>query len=168
MAFDYPDYHAVGDEWQKIDYDNMAKVDRAIALAMFLMADSEQPVRWNEANPKTAPFVKAWKQLETALRGICFSIGSTRGFPARDGDADAALGAGTSGIGYFNSGRRQSEKWRFALRGLGRAEQDHATNRRWIVAVQRAPARGHARAICQRLPDEERLPTARHPEQQSP
>ncbi|HTC87506.1 MAG TPA: M28 family peptidase [Bryobacteraceae bacterium] len=62
VAFDYPDYHAVGDEWQKIDYDNMAKVDRAIALAMFLMADSEQPVVWNEGNPKTAPFVKAWKK----------------------------------------------------------------------------------------------------------
>jgi hypothetical protein len=63
VAFDYPDYHAVGDEWQKIDYDNMAKVDRAIALALFLMADSEQPVHWNEANPKTAPFVRASKQL---------------------------------------------------------------------------------------------------------
>jgi Peptidase family M28 len=63
VAFEYPDYHAVGDEWQKIDYDNMAKVDRAIALAMFLMADSEQPVEWNESNPKTAPFVKASKRL---------------------------------------------------------------------------------------------------------
>ena len=62
VAFDYADYHAVGDEWQKIDYDNMAKVDRAIALAMFLMADSEQPVVWNEGNPKTTPFVKVWKQ----------------------------------------------------------------------------------------------------------
>jgi len=63
VAFDFPDYHAVGDEWQKIDYNNMAKVDRAIALATFLMADSEQPVHWNESNPKTAPYVKAWKQL---------------------------------------------------------------------------------------------------------
>ncbi len=62
VAFEFPDYHAVGDEWQKIDYDNMAKVDRAIALAMFLMADSEQPVRWNQANPKTAPYIKAGKQ----------------------------------------------------------------------------------------------------------
>lgn len=64
VAFDFPDYHAVGDEWQKIDYDNMAKVDRAIALAMFLMADSERPVRWNESNPKTAPYVKAAKELK--------------------------------------------------------------------------------------------------------
>ena len=62
VAFDYPDYHAVGDESQKIDYENMARVDRAVALAMFLMADSEQPVRWNENNPKTAPYVKAWQR----------------------------------------------------------------------------------------------------------
>ena len=64
VAFEFPDYHAVGDEWQKIDYNNMAKVDRAIALAMFLMADSEQPVRWNEANPKAAPYIKAGKQQQ--------------------------------------------------------------------------------------------------------
>jgi peptidase M28-like protein len=63
VAFEFPDYHAVGDESQKIDYNNMAKVDRAIALAMFLMADSEQPVRWNDANPKAAPYIKAGKQL---------------------------------------------------------------------------------------------------------
>src|ERR1700678_2405838 len=62
VAFDYSDYHAVGDESQKIDYDNMAKVDRAIALAMFQMADSEQPIKWNESNPKTGAFVKEWKR----------------------------------------------------------------------------------------------------------
>ncbi len=62
VAFDFPDYHAVGDEWQKIDYANMAKVDRAVALALYWMADSDQPVRWNEANPKIAPYVKAWKE----------------------------------------------------------------------------------------------------------
>jgi hypothetical protein len=64
VAFDFSDYHAVGDEWQKIDYDNMAKVDRAAALALYLMANSEQPVQWNEANPKTAPYVKASKQRQ--------------------------------------------------------------------------------------------------------
>lgn len=62
VAFEFPDYHKVGDEWQKIDYDNMAKVDRAIALATWMMADSEQPVRWNERNSKTAPYIKAAKQ----------------------------------------------------------------------------------------------------------
>ena len=62
VAFGFPDYHAVGDTWQKIDYENMAKVDRAVALAMFLVADSDQPVHWNESNPKTAPFVRAGKR----------------------------------------------------------------------------------------------------------
>jgi Zn-dependent M28 family amino/carboxypeptidase len=61
VSFVFPDYHAVGDEWQKINYGNMAKVDRAVVLATFLMANSDQPVQWNEANPKTAPFVKAAK-----------------------------------------------------------------------------------------------------------
>ena len=65
VAFDYSDYHAVGDEWQKIDYDNLAKVDRAIALATFLMADSQHAVQWNEDNPKTAPFIKAGKQRDS-------------------------------------------------------------------------------------------------------
>jgi hypothetical protein len=64
VAFDFPDYHGVGDEWQKIDYDNMAKVDRAAALTVFLLASSGQAPTWNQAEPKTAPYVKAWQQLQ--------------------------------------------------------------------------------------------------------
>lgn len=59
VAFDFPDYHAVGDEWQKIDYDNMAKVDRAVALMLDMLASSEEPPDWDAANPKTAAFRKA-------------------------------------------------------------------------------------------------------------
>jgi hypothetical protein len=47
VAFDYPDYHAVGDAWRKIDYDNMAKVDRMLALGMLLIADSERAPKWD-------------------------------------------------------------------------------------------------------------------------
>jgi len=36
VTFQFPDYHEVGDEWQKIDYDNMAKLDRMIALALVM------------------------------------------------------------------------------------------------------------------------------------
>jgi len=64
VALDFPDYHAVGDEWQKIDFDNMAKVDRAITLAVFLMADSADRVHWNQGNSKTAPYVKAGAGLQ--------------------------------------------------------------------------------------------------------
>ena len=58
VAYDYSDYHAVGDEWQKIDYPNMAKVDRAVALAVVMLASSDQPPHWNTTNPKTAAFRK--------------------------------------------------------------------------------------------------------------
>jgi hypothetical protein len=61
VSFEYPDYHGLGDEWQKIDYDNMAKVDRMIAAALVMAANAEQPVHWNEKNDRVAPFVKAWK-----------------------------------------------------------------------------------------------------------
>ncbi len=61
VAFDYPDYHAVGDEWQKIDYENMAKVGRAVGLTLVMLASSDQVPHWNPANPKAARFLKAWQ-----------------------------------------------------------------------------------------------------------
>jgi hypothetical protein len=61
VSFLFPDYHEVGDEWQKIDYDNMAKLDRMIALALVLVANSEEAPHWNEQNPRAAKYVKAWK-----------------------------------------------------------------------------------------------------------
>ena len=61
VAFQYPDYHAVGDEWSKIDYDNMARVDRMAALGVVMVADSPDAPQWNESNTRTAPYVKARK-----------------------------------------------------------------------------------------------------------
>jgi Peptidase family M28 len=63
VAFDYPDYHGLGDEWQKIDYENMAKVDRAVALATLNMANSLRAPQWNAKNPKTAAFREAQAKL---------------------------------------------------------------------------------------------------------
>ena len=56
VAFDYPDYHGLGDEWQKVDYENMAKVDRAVALALLNIANGPKAPQWNANNPKTAVF----------------------------------------------------------------------------------------------------------------
>ena len=58
VAYEFPDYHAVGDEWPKIDYANMAKVDRAVALGLVMLASSDEAPRWNAANPKAARFRK--------------------------------------------------------------------------------------------------------------
>jgi Zn-dependent M28 family amino/carboxypeptidase len=59
VAFSFPDYHQPGDEWEKLDYDNMALVDRTIALAVLDLGNSATTTKWNEANPKTAAYVKA-------------------------------------------------------------------------------------------------------------
>jgi len=59
VAYMFPDYHAVGDEWPKLDYDNMAKVDCALALAAFDLADSAEAPQWNADEARTAPYVKA-------------------------------------------------------------------------------------------------------------
>lgn len=63
VAFDYPDYHKVGDHWEKIDYGNMTKVDRTVALALLQLASDAPPPKWNESNPKAKKYVDAAKKL---------------------------------------------------------------------------------------------------------
>lgn len=62
VAYAFPDYHGLGDEANKIDYDNMAKVNRAVAVAIEQIANSKDAPKWDEKNPKTAKYVDAWKQ----------------------------------------------------------------------------------------------------------
>jgi hypothetical protein len=62
VAFEFPDYHGVGDEWQKLDYANMAKVDRMVALGLILLADSETAPAWSE-QVKTRKYTDAWHSL---------------------------------------------------------------------------------------------------------
>lgn len=59
VAYGFPDYHRAGDEWQKLDYANMALVDRTIALAAIDIANAVETPKWNAANPKVEPFIKA-------------------------------------------------------------------------------------------------------------
>jgi Zn-dependent M28 family amino/carboxypeptidase len=61
-AFEYPDYHGVGDHWDKIDYANMEKVDRAVGLGLWELASSEQAPTWNDG-ASTAPYREAWRKL---------------------------------------------------------------------------------------------------------
>lgn len=58
VAYAYPDYHKAGDHWDKIDYDNMAAVDRAVALAIWRIANDAQAPAWNGANPKAAKYLQ--------------------------------------------------------------------------------------------------------------
>ena len=62
VAFDFPDYHRVSDEWQKINYVNMAKIDRAIALGILDLADCRKRPTWNPSSPKTMTFREAERE----------------------------------------------------------------------------------------------------------
>ncbi len=62
VAFMYSDYHGLGDEWQKIDFDNMAKVDRTFALGALMIANDPAAPHWNKDNPKAKRFADARKQ----------------------------------------------------------------------------------------------------------
>jgi len=46
----------------QIDYDNMAKVDRMVALGIMMVADNRRRPGGNETDGKTEPYVKAWKE----------------------------------------------------------------------------------------------------------
>jgi hypothetical protein len=63
VAYEFPDYHAVGDEWQKIDYENMAKVDDAVGIAMLRLAQSVTAPVWNESYPAARVYVEAGRKL---------------------------------------------------------------------------------------------------------
>jgi len=49
VAAEYSDYHALGDKWEKIDYANMAKVDRGVAAGIVAIADNPEPPKWSNA-----------------------------------------------------------------------------------------------------------------------
>jgi len=63
VADDFSDYHKVGDEWEKIDYANMASVDRAVALGLLRLASEAAPPQWNEASRPARPYAEAAKKL---------------------------------------------------------------------------------------------------------
>ena len=64
VAYEFPDYHGTGDHWDKIDYENMAKVDRAVALAIATIANDIKVPQWNAENPKAARYLATWKKRQ--------------------------------------------------------------------------------------------------------
>lgn len=63
VAYAFPDYHGPADTWDKIDYDNMAAIDRTVALAILAIANDPQAPRWNAGNPKAAKYLDAARKL---------------------------------------------------------------------------------------------------------
>ena len=63
VLYEFPDYHAVGDHWQSIDYGNMAKIGRTVALGVLMLANDTAAPSWNAASAKAAPYLKAQQAL---------------------------------------------------------------------------------------------------------
>ncbi|MFC1499462.1 M28 family peptidase [Candidatus Zixiibacteriota bacterium] len=63
VTFTYDDYHQVGDHWEKIDFVNMARTTRLLAVGLLRMADSDRIPVWNEENPGVERYFQAWKEL---------------------------------------------------------------------------------------------------------
>jgi len=63
VAYDFPDYHKVTDSWEKIDYDNMATVDRAVAFGLLQLASDATPPKWNEQYAPARRYVDAARRL---------------------------------------------------------------------------------------------------------
>jgi hypothetical protein len=55
VAFKFPDYHEVSDEASRIDYANLAKVDRGIAAGVLAVADAAERPKWSNA-PGAKPY----------------------------------------------------------------------------------------------------------------
>lgn len=63
VAFGFPDYHGKDDHADRIDYDNMARVNRMVALGVSMLANSAEAPRWNAASAGAAPYLKAAQAL---------------------------------------------------------------------------------------------------------
>lgn len=63
VAYQFADYHGKDDTWDKIDYDNMARITRMVAVGINMLASDRAAPKWNESNTKTAPYVGAARQL---------------------------------------------------------------------------------------------------------
>jgi hypothetical protein len=67
VAYAFPDYHGKDDEWQKIDYENMARIDRMVAAGLFAIANDRKAPTWTAA-PNAARYLEASRKLKGDLK----------------------------------------------------------------------------------------------------
>ncbi|AWL07424.1 M28 family peptidase [Massilia oculi] len=65
VAFGFPDYHGKDDTWDKIDYDNMVRVNRMIAVALQDIANDTAKPAWTDV-PNAAKYREAARALHAA------------------------------------------------------------------------------------------------------
>ena len=65
VAFGFPDYHGKDDTWDKVDYDNLARVNRMVAVALRDIANDLVKPSWTNV-PNAAKYREAAAALQTA------------------------------------------------------------------------------------------------------
>lgn len=64
VAYEFPDYHRVGDHADKLDYANMAKVTGLIAATALEIANQQSPPAWNKYQKKAERYRLAYEKLQ--------------------------------------------------------------------------------------------------------
>lgn len=59
----YLDFHNPGDEWDKIDYENMALLTKTAALGVWMLSNSVEVPKWDPDHPLAKPYYEAWLKL---------------------------------------------------------------------------------------------------------
>lgn len=62
VAYGFPDYHGKDDTWDKLDYDNMARVTRMLAEGAYDIANAAERPAWTSA-PKAAGYAAKGREL---------------------------------------------------------------------------------------------------------
>ncbi|MFC0251368.1 M28 family metallopeptidase [Massilia consociata] len=65
VAYAFPDYHGKDDTWDKLDYDNMARVTRMLAVGVYELANDRVRPTWTNA-PKAAGYAAKGRALQAA------------------------------------------------------------------------------------------------------
>jgi Zn-dependent M28 family amino/carboxypeptidase len=81
VAFMFPDYHQPGDEWQKIDYTNMAKITQAVAASALALANRPEAVHWLKGNPKAERYWRHATPLSKPREGSAPVSGNSPASP---------------------------------------------------------------------------------------
>jgi len=63
VAYEFPDYHGKDDDWEKVDYDNMARIDRMVAHGLLDIANQRKAPAWTTV-PNAARYLEAAKKLK--------------------------------------------------------------------------------------------------------
>ncbi|MBM3773808.1 MAG: M20/M25/M40 family metallo-hydrolase, partial [Acidobacteria bacterium] len=57
-TFGFPDYHGLDDEWDRLDYRNMARITRTVMAGVLELANSPGAPEWNPQNPEAEPYLR--------------------------------------------------------------------------------------------------------------